>query len=395
MSVSHFIESDQQREIAPRQTRPLRLALLPDFREENWPSMDLCADMLRDRLETESDTEVSCLCPEFRRRLGAIRVLGRRGWAINADRFLNRHWDYPRYLREKLTGYDAFHICDHSYAQLALGLPADRTGVFCYDLDAFRSLLQPVLEPRPFWYRWMMQRVLRGMRRAAVVFHATFAVREEILSHGLVPAEKLVYAPLGHAEEFTAEPARNAHADRILASLPGPYLLHVGSCIARKRIDLLLELFALLRQAHPHFHLIKVGGVWTEAHQELIHRHQMGAAITHVTDISRSTLACLYRHAEMALLPSEAEGFGLPIVEALACGTRVLASDLAVLREVGGDAVNYAAVGALAAWRDMALRLLAETVSAADRDRRLQRAQLCSWAQHARIIADAYRGLLA
>jgi glycosyltransferase involved in cell wall biosynthesis len=372
-------------------TRPLRLALLPDYREENWPSMDLCADMLRDRLQAESDIDLASLCPEFRRRFGAMQ----RGWAINADRFLNRHWDYPRHLRAKLADYDVFHICDHSYAQLALELPEGRTGIFCHDLDTFRSLLQPALEPRPFWFRWMMQRVLKGFRRAALVFHTTLAVRQEILSHGLAPPERLVHAPLGHADEFTAEPPADPEADRILGSLHGPYLLHVGSCIPRKRVDFLLELFALLRQARPGLHLVKVGGVWTDAHQELIRRHQMHAAIVHVTDISRSTLACLYRRAELALLPSDAEGFGLPVVEALACGTRVLASDLPVLREVGGDAVNYAAIGALPAWRDEALRLLADPAPSAGRDQRLERARQFSWAQHARIIADAYRGLLA
>ena len=74
-----------------------------------------------------------------------------------------------------------------------------------------------------------------------------------------------------------------------------------------------------------------------------------------------------------ALLPSEAEGFGLPVVEALACGTRVLASDLPVLREVGGDAVNYAAVGSLPVWRDEAIRLLGDPAPSAGRDPRLER----------------------
>jgi glycosyltransferase involved in cell wall biosynthesis len=211
----------------------------------------------------------------------------------------------------------------------------------------------------------------------------------------LAPPEKLVHAPLGHADEFTAEPTADPEADRIRASLQGPYLLHVGSCIPRKRVDFLLELFAALRQALPQLHLVKVGGVWSAAHQDVIQRHQMQSAIVHVTDISRATLACLYRHAELALLPSEAEGFGLPVVEALACGTRVLASDLPALREVGGAAVDYVVAGALQAWRESALRLLADPAPSAGRERRLERARHFSWGRHARIIADAYRGLLA
>src|SRR5262249_62119948 len=113
--------------------------------------------------------------PPFRVRLS--RVAGRQTWGFNADRFLNRHWDFPRHLRGRLASHDVFHVCDHSYAQLALELPPERTGVFCHDLEAFRCLLESAREPRPRWFRWMMRRVLHGMQQAAVVFHATLPVR--------------------------------------------------------------------------------------------------------------------------------------------------------------------------------------------------------------------------
>ena len=61
-------------------------------------------------------------------------------------------------------------------------------------------------------------------------------------------------------------------------------------------------------------------------------------AIVVLPFVDRATLAAVYRRAALALLPSEREGFGLPLVEALACGTPVVASDIPVLREVGGDA---------------------------------------------------------
>src|SRR5262249_43375473 len=161
----------------------------------------------------------------------SLPIAGRRSWAFNADRFLNRHWIYPRHLRGLQAEYDVFHLCDHSYAHLANKLPSQRTGVFCHDLDAFRCLLEPALEPRPFWCRRMMSRVLRGMQKAAVIFHTTQAVREAILRRGIAPAEKLVQAPLGHAEEFCLEPATDAAAESILARLDGRrYLMHVGSC---------------------------------------------------------------------------------------------------------------------------------------------------------------------
>ncbi|MBV9126296.1 MAG: glycosyltransferase family 1 protein, partial [Planctomycetes bacterium] len=118
-----------------------RLMVLADFPEERWPSMDLCAEMLVRHLTAEQDQHfrVCRWCPPFRHRLDRLPILKKR--AFNADRLINRFWDYPRALRARVGCFDLFHIADHSYSQLALALPPGRTGVFCYDLDAFRCLL--------------------------------------------------------------------------------------------------------------------------------------------------------------------------------------------------------------------------------------------------------------
>src|SRR5206468_3095008 len=109
--------------------------------------------------------------PPFRNRLR--RLAGASGVARNADRLLNRMWDYPRYARGRVCDFDLFHVCDHSYSQLVHRLPAARTGVYCHDLDTFRCLLEPAAEPRPRWFRAMARHILRGMQKAAVVFYST------------------------------------------------------------------------------------------------------------------------------------------------------------------------------------------------------------------------------
>ena len=366
-----------------------RLAVLRDFREERWPSMDLCADMLLTNLPRVAPDFYAVDCsPAYRRRLTTVPLVRRRAFAENADRLLNRFRTYPLYVRRIRNDYAAFHLVDHSYSQLVHELPAERTGVYCHDLDTFRSLLHPDEEPRPRWFREMMTRVLDGMRRAAIIFHTTAVVGREIVAAGIAPAARLVHAPNGVAPEYLAAPSAPSPLP------PGPpYVLHVGSCIDRKRIDVLLDVFARLRRDRE-LRLTQVGGRWTERQIEQIASLGIADRVVQLAGCSRPELAVLYRNAAIVLQPSDAEGFGLPVVEALACGANVVASDIPVLREIGGDAVSFAPVADIPAWNDVAGRLLDAPETAPSLEVRRAWAAKFTWEAQARTIAAAYRKLL-
>lgn len=349
-----------------------RLAVLCDYLEEGWPSMDLAATALSDALAASGSFAVERVQPAFRRR--AMRVSSGR-WAFNLDRFANRFVDYRRVM--KGVHADVFHVADHSYAHLVHGLPAATTGVYCHDMDAFRSVLDRANEPRPGWFRALMSWALRGLQKAAVVFHSTEAVRSELLAHGVVDARRLVLAPYGTSAEFV--PSSAARED---------FLLHVGSCIPRKRIDVLLEVAARLERP-----LVQIGGDWTAEQRALLQR--LGLRATQRRGLERSELASLYQRAALVLQPSEREGFGIPVAEALACGAPVLASDIPPLREVGAAAVTYAPVADVDAWVTKGRALLADPASAPPVAERLERARAFSWTEHARIVGAAYRRLLA
>src|SRR5205085_5355558 len=113
-------------------------------------------------------------------------------------------------------------------------------------------------------------------------FYSTESVRREIESHSLVEPSRLVHAPPGVAPEFRADATETASART------DPFMLHVGSCIPRKRVDVAIDLLAKLRASvAKDIRLVKVGGDWTAAHQQQIERLGVRSAITHPTGIDR------------------------------------------------------------------------------------------------------------
>ncbi len=394
---------------------PTRLAVVCDPPEEGWASMDLTGEMVLRHLAARHAEALAPerFCAPYRHRITRLPLVGQRGAARNVDRLLNRFHDYPCALAAtvKTQQFDLFHIVDHSYSQLVHVVPPGRAVVTCHDLDTFRCLLEPEREPRPFWFRALTRRILAGLRRAAAVACDSHATRDALIAHGIQPAERAHVVYLGTHPECTpdADPTADAEAARLLGPVredAPPDLLHVGTNIARKRVDVLLDVFAAVRASHPGARLLKAGGALPP---DLARR----AAALGVTDAivtlpyfsplssrDRATLAAVYRRAALVLQPSEAEGFGLPVAEALACGVPLLASDIPVLREVGGDAPVYRPVGDVAAWTAAALSLLSERRAHADawlsrRASGLDRARLFSWSTHADRLAEIYGEVLS
>ncbi|MEH1847912.1 MAG: glycosyltransferase family 1 protein [Nostoc sp.] len=376
----------------------MRLAIICDYPEENWHSMDLCAQMLLKHLHAEHTAPIQAIqvCPKFNWRCQKIPRLGKKHFAYNADRLINRFGDYPYYLHKRVKDFDFYHIADHSYAHLAHILPPERTGIYCHDIDAFRSLLEPMKEPRAGWYKAMSRRILRGLQSCAVVFYSTAEVKRQIEHYQLVESSRLVYTPLGIASEFSITPEKVSIADEEILKQIGetPFLLHVGSCIPRKRIDILLQVFAQLQAIHPQLQLVKVSGEWTPIQHQQIAQLNIKNSITHLQNLQRTTIAALYRRASAVLLTSEAEGFGLPVIEALACGVIAVVSDIPVLREVGQEAAIYCPTTDVSAWVKTVEQLLLNPTSAPDINLRLNQANKYSWSAHAQIIAQSYLKLI-
>jgi glycosyltransferase involved in cell wall biosynthesis len=377
----------------------LKVAILADMLEERWPSMDLVADMLMKQLRATyaGQIEATLFRPRMRARASMIPLAGSTRTAFTVDRFSNRLWDYPRAARQLGASFDVFHVVDHSYAQVVHALPPGRALVTCHDLDTFRCVLEPELDPRSAPFRAMTRHILDGLRKAAHIACDSEATRDALVEKAHVDGSLTSVVLNGPHPSCSpeAEPAADAEAGRLLGPA-GRYaeLLHVGSTIARKRIDVLLHVVAAVRKQCPDVRLVRVGGPFTAEQRAVVRDLGLDEAIVVLPFLDRSTLAAVYRRSALLLLPSEREGFGLPVVEALACGTPVVASDIDPLREVGGDAIEYCEADDVEAWTGTVRRLLAERrdrdLRRIRRDAGIARASSFSWSRYAADVASLY-----
>jgi glycosyltransferase involved in cell wall biosynthesis len=175
-----------------------------------------------------------------------------------------------------------------------------------------------------------------------------------------------------------------------------PYVLFVGTLEPRKNLPMLLEAFALLRR-RLDAQLVMVGARgWLDEPIFAAHaRAGVGDAARFVGTLGEEDLAVLYSHAGVLVLPSLYEGFGLPVLEAMACGVPVVCSNAGPLPEIAGDAAVLLAPEDARVWADTMFSVLTNTSLAETlRARGFARAQAFSWQKTALATRDVYREAL-
>ena len=368
----------------------MKVGVCPDFLEERWPSMDRVAGQLLAMFEAHAGSiQAEVLRPAYRRRAAA--------WsggdlARNVDRAWNRFVSYPRYLSRMAGHHDVYHVVDHSYAHLVRHLPPGRAVVTCHDLDAFRSIFERQ-ERRSAPFRAATSYILGGLRQAAAVACDTAVIGDELVRRRVVAAERMFVVPLGVGEVFSAA-ADPAADERLAALLPiardAPVVLHVGSSVPRKRLDLLARLFARVDGLPVSPHLVRVGEPFTSEQASLVRELGLERRVTVLSAIDDRLLAAAYRRAAVVVLPSDREGFGLPLLESLRSGTPVVAADLPVLREVGGSVTDYCAAGDVEAWTCAVRAVLKQPSDAAARLARVAWADAFTWRRYAEQMLQVY-----
>jgi glycosyltransferase involved in cell wall biosynthesis len=203
----------------------------------------------------------------------------------------------------------------------------------------------------PQWFAGSMRlyaaTVLRSARRAQLVITVSGAVRDELIERG-VPAERVVVISPAVDERFAPAPDADVQAVRDRLGLAGNYALMVGWADPRKDVTTAVAAHRRVVEELPHDLVLVGAGHPTFAPVEPPADKQVRIA-GHTTD---RELVALLTGSKVLLYPSRYEGFGLPPLEALACGTAAVASDIPALRESTAGAVRLVAPGDADGWAD-------------------------------------------
>jgi glycosyltransferase involved in cell wall biosynthesis len=360
----------------------LNVLLLRMMREQGVLSVDRIADMLEEHLSRREGLRVES------RTVAVSKAAARLGFST-VDAYIARYVRYP--LRLRRISADVFHIVDQSYAHLSRALPRERTVVTCNDVLLLRLAETPGVLPVDrrslIQFRWITSH-LKSVARVACISNAT---RNDVQRLCGVPSQRLTVIPLGVDHRFRPLPAERVRHINSRFGARKYRILHVSTGGGYKNVRGTLLVTAVLRGWGLNVSLMRAGKSLTAFERDLSESLGVLDSVIDHGPVSDDRLIELYNAADVLLFPSFHEGFGLPVLEAMACGLPVVTSETPALLEAGGGAALTApaddtealarAVRAVFEDPDLALRL---------RARGIKRAELFSWERTATAYAELY-----
>ena len=204
-------------------------------------------------------------------------------------------------------------------------------------------------------------------------------------------ADRVLSIPEAADDRFHSQ--RNPDAETAWQTRLGirpPYVFYLGQWKAYKNLPILLDAFARVRRTHPTSQLVIAGD--DPRHPEV---RQATAALPEGSVVlpgrlPESAVPDLYRGAAVVVLPSRAEGFGLPVIEAMACGVPVICSDLPVLHEIADGVAVFCDPNDPAAFADAMAAILDAPSNGSRRQLGIERARAFTWERAARQTVEAY-----
>lgn len=298
------------------------------------------------------------------------------------------------YLPQQLQAeqIDLYHV-----PQNGIGLPAVKV---CRQTATIHDLI-PYLYPETVGKRYLqtfLSQMPAIMEQCDGIITVSECSKRDIVTLFGYPAERI--AVIYEAAEPHYQPLDQAYCQQQLANVYGirqPFLLYVGGFSPRKNVRALLVAYSQLPEALRRRYLLVCPGLLQgDDYQKLASALRIQDRVVFPGFVPVAQLPLFYNGATLFCYPSFYEGFGLPLLEAMACGCPVLAADTSSLPEVGGDSVAYATPYQSLAWRDRIQELLEQPdLLAALRRKGLARAAAFSWQQAAAETRQAYERFLA
>lgn len=260
--------------------------------------------------------------------------------------------------------------------------------------------LQPITHPERFgllkrtYIRSIAPRSLRAAIR--VVCLARFTAEDAVEIAGVDPA-RVVLVPSG-VDPVDSAPAVDPRSPVLeeLGLTGTPFVLYPAITYAHKNHRTLLEAFARVLRTHPDLRLVLTGGVGPEEQQlsAQISRLGLRASVRRTGRIPAADLDALYRAATVMAFPSSYEGFGLPLLEAMARRCPVVASDVGGLAEVGGSAARLVDPFDVEAWVEALIMVLDDPGYRSRMvEEGIEQSHRYRWSDSAAALADLYRNI--
>ncbi|ACV68266.1 glycosyltransferase family 4 protein [Desulfohalobium retbaense] len=197
----------------------------------------------------------------------------------------------------------------------------------------------------PHYYNYLDRQVYKAKckyacQHADKVIAVSQQTKEDIVTYFNVPSDKVevVYQSCGEVFYNQFERPKRQKILQELA-LPDDFMLFVGSITERKNLMRIAEALAILREREKHFPPLVVVGKGKEYKEKVLSflkEHKLGEKVIWRTNLHMRDLACLFQQAKLFLYPSQFEGFGIPIIEALFSKTPVITSNGSCFPEAGG-----------------------------------------------------------
>ncbi len=278
-------------------------------------------------------------------RLGPRRNThrGAAKWLAYVDKFVL----FPPELRRAARSADFVHIVDQGNALYGRHC-GPRWGITVHDLLAARAARGEIegwkVGPTGTWFQKL---ILQSLAAAEHVACDSQATRSDLLRLTSVPPSKVTLVPLGllnpisRMSRHEAETILSRHSLSSLADCP--FILHVGGNQPYKNRAGFLRIAAAIRRepGFDGFQFVAAGHPFDRELAELSEELGLGNRLVNPSGMPNEAITALYSTAQALIFPSLQEGFGLPVLEAMACGCPVFTSDRAPMTEVGGDAAAY------------------------------------------------------